>query len=94
MKKSLISILAVGLIGTMAVADDFAKCAGCHGATGEKAALGKSKIIKNLTKAQIKVALNGYKKGTYGGTMKGMMVSQVSSLTPAQIDAIANKIGK
>lgn len=94
MKKILISVLALGLMGTMVIADDFAKCAGCHGATGEKAALGKSKIIKNMTKAQIKAALNGYKNGTYGGSMKGMMVSQVSSLSAAQIDAIANKIGK
>ncbi len=95
MKKSLIMMLALGLsVTTISFADDYAKCVACHGATGEKVALGKSKVIKNMTKAQIKTALNGYKSGTYGGAMKGMMVSQVSSLTATQIDAIANKIGK
>ncbi len=94
MKKSLTAILAIGIIGTLAVADDYAKCVGCHGATGEKVALGKSIVIKNMTKAQIKTALNGYKNGTYGGAMKATMAPQVGSLSAAQIDAIANKIGK
>jgi len=95
MKKSLIMILALGLSTTaISFADDFTKCATCHGVHGEKVAFGKSKVIKNMTKAQIKVALNGYKSGTYGGAMKGMMVSQVSSLTATQIDMIANKFGK
>jgi len=45
----------------------YKKCAGCHGQTGEKVALGKSKVIKDMSKADIVVALKGYKDGTYGG---------------------------
>ena len=49
MKK--IIIAASLLTACVAFANPYAKCAGCHGADGEKAALGKSKIIKDLTKA-------------------------------------------
>ena len=39
-------IIALSLItACVALANPYAKCAGCHGADGGKAALGKSKII-------------------------------------------------
>jgi cytochrome c553 len=72
----------------------FKKCSACHGATGEKAALGKSKVIKEMTKGEITTALKGYKDGSYGGTSKGLMKGQVASLTDAQMTALANHIGK
>jgi cytochrome c553 len=78
----------------MATPASYNKCKGCHGASGEKKALGKSKIIKNMTKQELAGALNGYKKGTYGGAMKGLMKGQVASLKPADIEAISNAIGK
>ena len=71
-----------------------AACAGCHGASFEKKAMGVSKIVKDLSKDDIKKALHGYKDGTYGGGMKGIMKGQVASLDDASIEAIASKIGK
>ena len=72
----------------------FAKCVGCHGIKGEKAALGKSKIISDMTPSQIVKALNGYKDGSYGRLMKGIMKGQVTSLSKADIEAVASYIGK
>ncbi len=70
----------------------FQVCAGCHGADASKAALGKSQIIKGWSADKIKEALNGYKAGTYGGAMKGMMAGQVSKLNDEQIEALAKYI--
>jgi cytochrome c553 len=75
-------------------ADLFKKCAVCHGAQGEKAALGKSKVIKEMTKDQIIAALKGYKDGSYGAASKAIMKGQVASLNDAQITALAAHIGK
>ena len=67
----------------------YAKCAGCHGASAEKKALGKSKVIKGWTATQTAESLKGYKAGTYGGAMKGIMKSQVANMSDAQIDALS-----
>jgi cytochrome c553 len=72
----------------------FAKCAGCHGQKGEKAALGKSQIIAGWDASKTKDALHGYKNGTYGGQMKSLMKGQVAPLTDADIDALADYISK
>ena len=56
-------------------------CKGCHGASFEKNALGKSKIVKDMTKDDVSSALVGYKNGTYGGAMKGVMKGQVARYT-------------
>ncbi len=91
MKKVL---LLTSILACVAFASPYQKCAGCHGATGEKAALGKSKVIKDMTKAEIVAAMNGYKDGSYGGAMKGLMKGQAAPLSAADIEAIANQIGK
>ncbi len=72
----------------------FAKCAGCHGSHAERKALGKSHIIKGWDASKVVSAINGYKAGTYGSTMKGVMKSQVSGLSDAEIQAVANYISK
>jgi cytochrome c553 len=100
MKKSLMAtliVLGLGCVNVSAAEDGAAlykKCASCHGAAGEKAALGKSKIIKDMSAAQITTALKGYKDGSYGGAQKGLMKGQVASLNDAQITAIAALIAK
>jgi len=94
MKKAIIAGLILVSAATVASADAYAKCAGCHGATGEKSALNKSKIIKDMSKADIVAAIQGYQAGTYGGPMKGLMVGQVKGLSAADTQAIADKIGK
>jgi len=63
----------------------YTKCAGCHGVNAEKPALGKSQIIKGWSVAKITEALNGYKDGSYGGAMKGVMKGQASSLSDSDI---------
>ena len=92
MKK--IIIAASLLTACVAFANPYAKCVACHGANGEKVALGKSKIIKDMTKAEIVASLKGYQDGTYGGAMKGLMAGQVKGLDDAAIQAIADQIGK
>lgn len=96
--KKIVSIgLLAGIITTSILADgatSFKKCAGCHGVNGEKVALGKSKVLKEMTKTEIESALTGYQKGTYGGAMKTVMVGQAKSLSGEDIKAIATLIGK
>lgn len=91
MKKVL---LLTSILAGVVFANPYAKCVACHGANGEKVALGKSKIMKDMTKAEIVTALKGYKDGSYGGAMKALMTGQVASLSDADIEAIAEQIGK
>ncbi|MEN8304585.1 MAG: c-type cytochrome [Campylobacterota bacterium] len=90
-KKVILGLTVIGSL-TVAAADGaslYNKCSACHGATGEKKALGKSKVIKGWEAQKTAEALNGYKDGTYGGAMKALMKGQVSSLDDAQIEALA-----
>ncbi|MCK9491714.1 MAG: cytochrome C [Sulfurimonas sp.] len=94
MKKSIVLVAILGL-GSFAMADVYQKCVICHGKDGEKAALvNKSKVIKDMTKAEIVASMKGYQDGTYGGAMKGMMVEHSKNLSEADINEIAEKIGK
>jgi len=93
MKKIILGLTVVGVASLFAAANT-AACAGCHGADFGKKALGKSKIVKDMTKADIEKALKGYKDGTYGGPMKGIMKGQVAKLSDADIKEIAEKFGK
>jgi len=67
----------------------FIACAGCHGKNAEKKALGKSQIIAGWDAAKTEAALNGYKDGSYGGAMKGVMAGQVTKLSADDIKALA-----
>lgn len=69
-------------------------CVSCHGASGEKKALGKSNIIKGQSKKELITKLNGYKDGSYGGAMKGLMVGQVKALSNEKIEALSDYISK
>ena len=85
-------VLAGAILGSgslMADADLYKKCSGCHGMKAEKIAMGKSKVINEMSAPEISAALNGYKDGTYGGAMKGLMKGQVASLDAKQIDSLA-----
>ena len=70
----------------------YKKCAGCHGANAEKKALGKSLVIKGWEESKTIAALKGYKDGTYGSVMKGVMKGQVASLNEEQIASLAKHI--
>ena len=93
-QKVLLGLTIVGSL-TVAAADGaslYKKCAGCHGADGGKKALGKSAVIKGWEASKTITALKGYKDGTYGGPMKGLMKGQVASLSDTQIKDIAKYI--
>ena len=83
MKKIVLGTLVCGVAAFAAV--NLGACKGCHGQNWEKAALGKSKIVKDMTKAEVSAALVGYKNGTYGGPMKGVMVGQVAKYSEADL---------
>ena len=92
MKKTLVTLTIAAAAATSTFAVDTTACAGCHGANFEKVALGKSKIVKDMAQADIITALKGYKDGSYGGPMKGVMKGQVDKLSDADIEAIAAQI--
>ena len=47
-----------------------------------------------MSKSEIIKALKGYKNGSYGGAMKGLMKGQVAKLSTADIVKIATEIKK
>jgi len=71
----------------------FAKCAGCHGADGKTAALGKSEIIAGQSAADLEKKITEYKAGTRNTKgMGGLMKGQVAGLSDADIKAVATYI--
>jgi len=88
MKKIILSIGLASLCAITSMAS-ITKCTGCHGKSFEKEALGKSVIVKDMSKDEIIIAIEGYQNGTYGGPMKGLMVRQVKGLDAY---TIANEI--
>ena len=67
-------------------------CSSCHGVNGEKKALNKSQVIQGWSEVQVTTALNGYKDGSYGGAMKGLMKSQVIKLSDEDVSVLAKHI--
>ncbi len=63
-------------------------CQNCHGKGFEKRALGRSRIVKNLKKEEIKQRLNYFK------TSSSIMKSYASSLSQKQIGQIAEIFGR
>ena len=95
MKKIVITSIATLALATASMAAVNGKaCTSCHGADWSKKALGKSQVVANLTHAEITTALKGYKAGTYGGPMKGLMKGQVAKYSDADLEAFAQTIGK
>ncbi|QSZ41317.1 cytochrome C [Sulfurimonas aquatica] len=96
MKKIVIASIATLALATssMAAAVNGKACLACHGADWSKKAMGKSKVVSEMTHADIAASLKGYKNGTYGGPMKGIMKGQVGRFSDAELDAFAQTIGK
>jgi cytochrome c len=96
MKKVLITLAVAAACSTAALADAgaaaYGKCIACHGAKAEKKALGKSQVIAGWPVEKVVAALKGYKDGSYGGPMKGLMKGQVASYDDAKIEAVAKYI--
>jgi cytochrome c-type protein NapB len=94
MKKMLMLIVALGATTALMASVNAGACLGCHGSDWDKIALGKSKNVSSMTHADIAAALKGYKAGTYGGPMKGLMKGQVAKYSDADLEAFAQTIGK
>lgn len=96
--KRFMGLMMVAAVSSVALMADGAalynKCAQCHGAAGEKSGMGKSKIIKDMSKADFIAAMKGYQDGSYGGGMKKLMEMQAKGLSEADIGAIADHIIK
>ena len=93
MKKIVLTAMFAAATAVSLSAASFAACAACHGAKGEKPALGKSEIIAGWDEAKVVASLNGYKAGTLnvhgmGAVMKG----QVMKLSDADIADLAKQI--
>ena len=89
-------ILLTTILGLLTVANagtvNLGACKGCHGVNFEKSALGKSKIVSSLTEEEIANSLVGYKTGTYGGPMKGIMKGQVIRYSEVDLKEAAKAI--
>jgi cytochrome c-type protein NapB len=94
MKKIVTTIVALSATTALMAGVNAGACKGCHGQSFEKKALGKSKVVAEMTHADIATSLKGYKAGTYGGPMKGLMKGQVAKYSDADLDAFAQTIGK
>jgi len=98
MKKNLLKgllVVCISITAASAAQNNLKACTSCHGEHFEKHALGKSKIVKDMSEEDIKVALDGYKNGTYGGPMKGVMIGQAKKIQDTahlakNIKAVAN----
>lgn len=88
----LIGALAITASLFAAPAADYKKCVSCHGVIGDKSALGKSKKLTDMSQDEITIALKGYKNGTYGGPMKGLMKGQVARYSEPELEAMASYI--
>lgn len=93
MMRKIVKVIAIASLLTPALygAGTIA-CKGCHGANFEKPAMGQSKVVSDMSKADIIASMKGYKDGSYGGAMKGLMIGQVANLDDTAIEAIANEI--
>lgn len=97
----LIKLISISLLGTVCmitsvnagnVETNYKACAACHGMKAEKKALGKSKVINEMSQEEIETALNGYKDGSYGGQMKALMKAQVMKYNKEEIKELATYI--
>ncbi|MBU1667793.1 c-type cytochrome [bacterium] len=71
----------------------YAKCAGCHGADGKTAALGKSAVIAGQTAADLETKIAGYKAGTLNvAGMGALMKGQVATYSDEDIKAVSGYI--
>jgi cytochrome c-type protein NapB len=94
--KKILSTLLMGVVCSVSVASasvNSKACAGCHGADWSKKALGKSLKVSEMTHSEIAAALNGYKDGSYGGVMRGLMKGQIAKYSTDEITEFSKSVG-
>lgn len=93
MKTLGLGLATLTLVATVTTADiNLGVCTGCHGVDWSKAALGKAKVVSEMSQEDIVTALKGYKDGTYGGPMKGVMKGQVTKYSVEELEAMSTTI--
>lgn len=91
--KTFIALLGLTALLSADGSGLYSKCASCHGAKGEKVALGKSEVIAGWSSDKTLAALKEYKAGTRNvHGMGAMMKGQVASLSDADLKALADHI--
>ena len=93
--KKIALALAIAAVSTLMASDGaalYTKCIACHGVKAEKKALNRSHVIQGWKADKIVLALKGYKAGTYGGAMKGLMKGQIATYDDTKIKAVAEYI--
>jgi len=93
MKKIIItSVSALMISSSLFAAVDSAQCKTCHGQNFEKAALGRSDIVANMTHGDIAVSLIDYKTTTTKDEFE--MRDIVLKYTDKELKDFAQTIGK
>jgi len=87
-----VTLMIIGMISGSSASELTQTCRGCHGEHFERRALNASKIVRQMSAEEIERALHGYQKGTYGGSMKGIMFGQTKHLTDKTIRLIVEEI--
>ena len=87
-----VEVAMVESVATKSGSELYKVCSSCHGVNGEKKALNKSQVIQGWSEVQTSTALNGYKDGSYGAAMKGLMKSQVMKLSDEDISILSKYI--
>lgn len=92
--KTLLAILGLTLMLNAADGSAlYTKCAACHGAKGEKPALGKSQAITGWKADKTLEALKGYKAGTRNTKgMGALMKGQTAALSDGDMKALSDYI--
>lgn len=67
----------------------FARCAGCHGADGTK----PPNVLKGQSSAQVLGKMKGFLDGSYGGQRKEVMIGKLKTLSPEEMQSLADYIG-
>lgn len=73
---------------------DVSKCIGCHGTNFEKVALGKSKVVKDMSYIDIATALIKYKYNDIQSPTAGIMVGQMKEYKVSDILLLSDSISK
>ena len=89
-----IIVSTISLVSVLIAAVDSESCFVCHGEDWSKKALGKSKVVANMTHDEIAISLIGYKNGTYGRIMKGLMKDKIKDYSIQELKEFAQTIGK
>ena len=93
MKKIIIASISVFLVSSSLFATVNAnECKACHGQNFEKAALGRSDIVANMTHGDIAVSLTDYKTTTTKDEL--VMKNVVSKYSDKELKDFAQTIGK